>query len=143
MAGYPKIWTCIQREPWWFDLTGMDRSILLQLYIFAKDGHDNGQIVRRSLAEMSTDCAVNRRTLDRSLVKMQGLRLLDVCKNTRGAVVITIHNYLKWQQMTAKEVNQYLRDSVVKVQSIPATTKRDETKPDETSDPEREYKVEL
>lgn len=132
MAGYPKIWTSILRESWWFELTGIERGIYLQLCIFAKDGHDNGQIIGRSLAEMSVMCAVNYRTIGRSLVKMQELGLLTVSKNTRGPVVITLHNYLKWQEMTAKDVAKYLREATVKVQSKKATTRPDQTKPNQT-----------
>jgi hypothetical protein len=118
---FVKIYTKLLDDEWFVGLTGIQRGIFLQLIVMMKRRSDCGYFCTRSVQELSTQCAVNRRTMDRMIVKMQAKWPQCVRRLSEGVIEITLPNYSKYQAVTAKKNNI-------------ATNNRDQTKtrPDQT-----------
>jgi hypothetical protein len=68
---FVKIYTKILNDEWYLSLSGIQRSIFLQLIIAIKARTDAGYLCTPSVRHLSVEFGVNRRTLDRFLAEMQ------------------------------------------------------------------------
>jgi hypothetical protein len=141
---FVKIYTKILNDEWYLSLSGIQRSIFLQLIIAIKARTDAGYLCTSSVQHLAVEFGVNRRTLDRFLAKMQlkwpgsvqhlGQGVVKrVVKIPRGSapgancvsksiIRIALPNYLLYQSVTPnqKNIRTYNRDQ---------TRKKDQTSP--------------
>ena len=106
----------------------------MQLILACKAQRDDGQIWYKNVANLSHNCALDARTVRKILTSfvtpcmVDAKMLLEYVENEDGTIVITLPNYMEWQQLDAKEVQKKQRKNVTKM----CPTRPDQTKPDQT-----------
>lgn len=105
-ASYPKIWTSILHEDWFIELSCLERGILLQLYILAKENGDTGTISYRSSALLAAFLHVERRTFLKFMAKIHASGRIITVKDEPGLYVINIPKYRQYQDLRSGRASQ-------------------------------------
>ena len=99
MASFPKIWTSILHEDWWLQMPCIERGMLLQLFLIAKVQGDTGRISYRSVANLSADLYIERRTFSKVMAKFTECGRIIVEKHTDRIYTIFIPKYREYQDL--------------------------------------------
>lgn len=111
---YVKVWTTIFNKDWFVGMKINGRSIILQLYLLAKQYGDTGEITFSSWSQAADTLATHRSTLARTLSYLSRNGQLTYGKLPNGSVRITLIDYETYQSLTAKEVYQRDREKLSK-----------------------------
>ena len=101
MAGYPKIWTTIKKEPWFIEMNASWRGIFLQMIIDAKAQGDTGEISYRGWADFGSQMGADPRTVRACLEHCQSMGRAKILQNCSKIVRIMLTKYSKHQQVKA------------------------------------------
>lgn len=133
MAGYLKLWTTLRTNRTFLSLKLNARGLYIQLLLICKDQRDDGQVWYKNAAEMSQSCGCDPRTLVKLLqaLSINAVEMLiEYNINADGTVVVNIPNYIEWQQLDAKTVQQKSSRAPTKLQPLrPDQTKAKQTIP--------------
>ncbi len=101
MSGYAKMWTDCYDDKWFIKLSVIGRSIFMQLIVLAKLHGDTGRLTYRSWNGLADILGADRATTAKNLrlfAEQKRVRLIEEEKS----ISITIVNYVKWQELDAK-----------------------------------------
>jgi len=139
MAGYLKLWTTLRTNRTFLSLKINARGMYLQLLLACKDQRDDGQVWYKNVAELSQSCSCDARTTVKLLQALSinaAEMLITYNINADGTVVIDIPNYIRWQQLDVKEVQQKRRKGATKLQPTrPDQTRLEQTRPEKSNFP--------
>lgn len=142
MAGYVKIWTFIEDEPWFQELGCAGRNILFHLIIHAKKGADNGTVAYGSYHDLGSTVSVSRNTCVKVLSQLSQLGVIEYSKSATGKLTIFLPKYVKWQEMTVTEAIAHLRSQRSNLNpdippTIPDQTRPEQSKPKQCKPPKK------
>jgi|GEM_PF-6109002 len=128
---YVKVWTLLLHEEWYLALNSSERGVLLQLLLRAKEGTEDGRVVADSWTSLAQNCGTTGRQLAKWRAKMHDLGRIESGQLETGQIYIYLRNFVKWQEITAKQVQQYVRrQAELKRRGVSTTgTRPDQTKP--------------
>jgi hypothetical protein len=107
MAGYVKIWTDIWNDDWFISLSAIERSVFLQMVIFAKQMGDTGTIFVKNATTLCKLFNVSRTSLRRIMTKFGTKNAIVWSQTENDNLQIKITNYKYYQQVkTAKPATQ-------------------------------------
>jgi hypothetical protein len=132
MAGYVKIWTFIEDEDWFQDLSGLARNLLFHVLIHAKKGADNGHVAYSSYLDLAHRVSISRSTCVRVVSELVQKRIVECSKINSGRISLFVRNYMKWQDMTVTQAVHYKRHDDSNLNHNIAPTRPDQTRPEQT-----------
>lgn len=97
MAGYAKLWTDIFNDEWFVSLTGIQRSIWLQLIIYVKWAGDNSRIFVRTMQQLGEIFGCDGRSVRKSVALFDKDGKINLRESKKGIEIIML-NYEYWQR---------------------------------------------
>lgn len=100
---YAKVWTDIFNDEWFVGLTGLQRSIWLQLIVLCKQRGDTGHVVVASWSALGHELGIDRGTLRRFCTDSSHSEKIITDQSNPKNIRITLPEYEHWQGVTVKE----------------------------------------
>ena len=128
MAGYVKMWTTLRNNVGFLALSCNARGAYMQLILAAKEQRDDGTVCYRNVAALGADWGCDRATSAKILRKLSDNSLCTYTQNGQGVLTIKVANYMKWQELTVREIVENSKKSPREITPL----RPDQTKPDQT-----------